>query len=207
MRVAERAPLDQYSSEEVSGTVPCCCPSTVVQNIPSGLPEAGDYGFMRTLCHGRRQMRWRTLTAQPAAEDTTMGVLDQLGGALGGALGQGKNAGVSAVLLQQLIAMLSKPGALANLTSAFQGAGLGNVLQSWVGTGQNLPISADQVTKVLGSGTIADLAKKAGIGESETSSALAGLLPQVIDKVTPGGNVPAQNDLGGALASLGKLLG
>ena len=136
-----------------------------------------------------------------------MGVLDQFGGAVGSVLGQGKNAGVSAVLLQQLIAMLSKPGALANLTNAFQSAGLGNILQSWIGTGQNLPISADQVGKVLGSGTIADLAKKAGIGESETTSALAGLLPQVIDKVSPGGNVPAQNDLGGALASLGKLFG
>ena len=136
-----------------------------------------------------------------------MGVLDQFGGAVGSVLGQGKNAGVSAVLLQQLIAMLSKPGALANLTNAFQSAGLGNILQSWIGTGQNLPISADQVGKVLGSGTIADLAKKAGIGESETTSALAGLLPQVIDKVSPGGNVPAQSDLGGALAALGKLLG
>jgi uncharacterized protein YidB (DUF937 family) len=136
-----------------------------------------------------------------------MSMLDNLGGALGGVLGQGKGAGVSAVLLQQLVAMLSKPGALANLTDAFQSAGLGNVLQSWIGTGQNLPISADQVREVLGSGTIADLAKKAGIGEPETSSALASLLPQVIDKVTPGGNVPAQNDLGGALASLGKLLG
>ena len=136
-----------------------------------------------------------------------MSMLDNLGGALGGVLGQGKGAGVSAVLLQQLIAMLSKPGALANLTKAFQSAGLGNVLQSWIGTGQNLPISADQVREVLGSGTIADLAKKAGIGESETSSALASLLPQVIDKVTPGGNVPAQNELGGAFASLGKLLG
>ena len=136
-----------------------------------------------------------------------MGVLDQFGGAVGSVLGQGKGAGVSAVLLQQLIAMLSKPGALANLTNAFQSAGLGNILQSWIGTGQNLPISADQVGKVLGSGTVADLAKKAGIGESETTSALASLLPQVIDKVSPGGNVPAQNDLGGALASLGKLLG
>lgn len=136
-----------------------------------------------------------------------MGVLDKLGGALGGVLGQGKNAGVSAVLLQQLVAMLSKPGALANITSAFQSAGLGNILQSWIGTGQNLPISADQVTKVLGAGTIGDLAKKAGIGEAETSSALAGLLPQVIDKISPSGKVPAQNDLGGALASLGKLLG
>ena len=136
-----------------------------------------------------------------------MGVLDQLGSAVGGVLGQGKGGGVAAALLPQLIAMLSKPGALANLTNAFQSAGLGNILQSWVGTGQNLPISADQVNKVLGAGTIGDLAKKAGIGEAETSSALAGLLPQVIDKISPSGNVPAGNDLGGALASLGKLLG
>jgi uncharacterized protein YidB (DUF937 family) len=132
-----------------------------------------------------------------------MGLLDQIGGVLG----QGKSVGVNAVLVQQLIAMLSKPGALGNLTSAFQGAGLGNILQSWIGTEQNLPISADQVSKVLGAGTVADLAKKVGIGESETTSALASLLPQVIDKISPSGNVPAQNDLGGALASLGKLLG
>ena len=136
-----------------------------------------------------------------------MGVLDQLGGALGSVLGQGKSAGVNAALLQQLIAMLSKPGELGNLTNAFQSAGLGNILQSWIGTGQNLPISADQINKVLGAGTVADLAKKAGIDEAQTSSALASRLPQGIDKVTPGGNVPAQNDLGGALASLGKLLG
>jgi uncharacterized protein YidB (DUF937 family) len=132
-----------------------------------------------------------------------MGMLDQFGSALG----QGKNAGVSAVLLQQVVAMLSKPGALTNLTNAFQSAGLGNIVQSWVGTGQNLPISADQIGKVLGSGTVADLAKKAGIGESETTSALASLLPQVIDKVTPGGDVPAQSDLSGTLASLTKLFG
>jgi len=100
-----------------------------------------------------------------------MGMLDDLGGILG----QGKGAGVSAVLLQQVIAMLSKPGALANLTNAFQSAGHGNIVQSWIGTGQNLPISVDQVSKVLGSGTIAELAKKAGIGESEASSALASL--------------------------------
>ena len=137
-----------------------------------------------------------------------MSLLDQLGGAVGGVLGgQGKGAGVGAVLLQQLIAMLSKPGALAELTSKFQSAGLGNLLQSWIGTGQNLPISADQVRQVLGSGTVADLAKKAGVGESETTGALASLLPQVIDKISPGGKVPGGNDLGGALASLGKLLG
>lgn len=136
-----------------------------------------------------------------------MGLLDQIGGAVGGMLGQGGKGGVNGILVQQLIAMLSKPGALSNLTSAFQGAGLGNVLQSWLGNGQNLPISGDQVKQVLGSGTVADLAKSAGIGESDASNALAGLLPQVIDKLSPGGNLPAQGDLGGALASLGKMFG
>lgn len=136
-----------------------------------------------------------------------MGLLDQIGGAVGGALGQGKGGGLTAVLLPQLISMLSKPGALGNLTSAFQSAGLGNVLQSWLGSGQNLPISGDQVKQVLGAGTVADLAKSAGVGESETSNALAGLLPQVMDKLSPGGNLPSQGDLGGALSSLGKLFG
>lgn len=134
-----------------------------------------------------------------------MGLLDQVGGALGGALGQG--GGVKAILLQQLIGMLSKPGALQQLMSSFKGAGLENILQSWVGTGQNLPISADQVTQVLGSGKVAELAKHAGIGESETASTLSSLLPQVIDKISPSGNAPAQGDLGGLLGSLGKLLG
>lgn len=139
-----------------------------------------------------------------------MGLLDQIGGALGGALGQGQagqaaGGGLVAALLPQLISMLSQPGAMSNLTNAFQGAGLGNVLQSWLGTGQNLPISGDQVKQVLGSGTLANLAKSAGVSEGETSNALAGLLPQVIDKLSPGGNMPAQGDLGSALSGLSKL--
>ena len=137
-----------------------------------------------------------------------MGVLDQFGGAVGSVLGQGKGAGVSAVLLQQLIAMLSKPGALDRAHAANSRApGSATSCSHGSARGQNLPISADQVSKVLGAGTVADLAKKAGIGEAETTGALASLLPQVIDKISPGGKVPAANDLGGALASLGKLLG
>jgi uncharacterized protein YidB (DUF937 family) len=134
-----------------------------------------------------------------------MGLLDQVGGALGGALGQG--GGVKTILLQQLVAMLSKPGALQQLMGSFKGAGLENILQSWIGTGQNLPISADQVKQVLGSGKVAELAKQAGVGESETASVLSGLLPQVIDKITPGGSVPAQGELGNLVGSLGKLFG
>lgn len=134
-----------------------------------------------------------------------MGLLDQVSGALGQvATNQGKG-GVSAMLVQQLISLLSQPGALANLMSAFQKAGLGDILQSWVGTGQNLPISADQVRQVLGSGTLSSLAKHVGIGEGDAANALTSLLPQVIDKVTPGGSVPAPNELGGLMASVGGL--
>jgi uncharacterized protein YidB (DUF937 family) len=136
-----------------------------------------------------------------------MGLLDQVGGALGGALGGAGGGGVKAVLLQQLIVMLSKPGALQDLMSSFQSNGLGHILQSWLGTGANLPIDASQVIKVLGSGTIGDLARKAGIGESETATTLSGLLPEVIDKISPGGAAPSQAQLGGLLGSLGKLLG
>jgi uncharacterized protein YidB (DUF937 family) len=133
-----------------------------------------------------------------------MGLLDQIGGAVAGATGSG---GVKAILLQQLLAMLSKPGAMAKLTSAFQSAGLGSILQSWIGSGQNLPISADQVKSVLGGGMLTDLASKAGVGESEAASSLSTLLPEVVDKVSPGGALPSTADLGGMLGSLGKLLG
>lgn len=132
-----------------------------------------------------------------------MGILDQVTGALGGA-GKG---GVQAILLQQLISMLSQPGALGKLTSAFQQHGLGNILESWLGTGSNLPISPAQVQQVLGANALGDIAKKAGVAAPEAASLVSSLLPQVIDKISPGGKAPAAGDLGGLLSSVGKLLG
>ena len=139
-----------------------------------------------------------------------MGLFDQISNAVGGALGQGQTGGaaggnLATALLPLLLSMLRQPGALENITKGFQGAGLGNVLQSWVGTGQNLPISADQVKQVLGAGNVADLGARAGLNESDASNALAGLLPQVIDKITPDGKLPSEGDLGSTLSSLGKL--
>lgn len=143
-----------------------------------------------------------------------MGILDQIGGVIGGMAGGqagsqagGLGGGVQALLLQQLIAMLSKPGALANLTTAFQQQGLGNILQSWIGAGQNLPISASQVQQVLGSGTLGEIAKHAGIAAPDAATALSSLLPQVVDKISPGGAAPAGNDLGSLLSSVGKMFG
>lgn len=137
-----------------------------------------------------------------------MGLLDNLGSGAAGALGKSASGGVNAILVQQLVAYLSKPGALQSVMSALQKVGLGNALQSWIGTGTNLPISPEQLRSVLGAGSVSDIARKAGLGEPETASALSKLLPDVIDKLTPGGNAPpAQGDLSGMLASVGKLLG
>jgi uncharacterized protein YidB (DUF937 family) len=132
-----------------------------------------------------------------------MGLLDQVVGAIGGG---GKGA-LQSLLLQQLIAMLSQPGGLAKLTSAFQQQGLGNILQSWLGTGANLPISPAQVTQVLGANTVNDLAGKAGVAVPEAASTLASLLPQVIDKISPSGQAPAAGELSSLLGTVGKLFG
>ena len=135
-----------------------------------------------------------------------MGLLDQISGAVGGMLGQGRpgaqGGDANAGLLQQVLGMLSTPGALSNITRGFHGAGLDNVLQSWVGTGENLPITGDQVKQVLGPGNVADLGARAGLTETDASNALAGMLPQVIDKLTPDGKLPSQGELSSVLGKI-----
>jgi uncharacterized protein YidB (DUF937 family) len=130
-----------------------------------------------------------------------MGLLDQVTGALGGA----KSGGVTAMLVQQLIGMLSKPGALGQLTTGAQQNGLGNIVQSWIGKGQNLPISGEQVQRLLGTGTVAEMAQNAGVSTPDAADALSGVLPNVIDKISPDGKEPGTNDLGSLLSSVGKM--
>ena len=123
-----------------------------------------------------------------------MGLLDGLAGNLmGNALGRlgGGNSAVSSII--QMI--LNQPGGIAGLAEKFQQGGLGNLVQSWIGTGQNLPVSGNQIQDVLGSDAIGDLAQKLGIPVETASGQLAELLPQIVDKLTPNGHVPAQNDL------------
>lgn len=142
-----------------------------------------------------------------------MGLLDDVAGMLGSA---GGNAGANpqAVLLQQVIGMLTQShgggglagaagglGGLGGLIGAFQRGGLGHLVESWIGTGQNLPVSPAQITQVLGSGQLAQLAKAAGIDPSQAAGMLSHLLPQVVDHMTPQGQVPAA----GALPDLASL--
>jgi uncharacterized protein YidB (DUF937 family) len=83
-----------------------------------------------------------------------------------------------------------QPGGVAGLVQNFHEKGLGEVVNSWVGTGQNLPISADQIQHVLGSQQVQELAAKAGISPETVTSQLSTLLPSLVDKLTPNGQVP-----------------
>ena len=100
-------------------------------------------------------------------------------------------------------------GGLGALLQQLQQGGLGEAAQSWVSTGPNLPVSADQLQSALGADRIGALAQQVGVPAGDLSSQLAQFLPQVVDQLTPGGQLPAGGgaDLGGLLGNvLGGLL-
>jgi len=107
-------------------------------------------------------------------------------------------------LVQIALQMIQQNGGLPGIISKFQQAGFGQQAGSWVGTGQNMSITADQLKQVLGSGSIGALAQQFGLGQGDATSGLAQALPQVIDKLTPTGQISADHSdlLKQALAAL-----
>lgn len=120
-------------------------------------------------------------------------------GGLGGLLGQmlGGGGGASG----------GPGGGLGGLLAQVERAGFGDQAKSWVGTGQNLPISPDAIGQIFGQGGLADIAQRAGLSPDEASAGLAHLLPAVVDHVTPQGALPSGGDLEGVLGGLLKRLG
>ncbi len=151
-----------------------------------------------------------------------MGLLDSvLGSLLGGqqASGDGQGNALGGLLrtllsnpqlLQVIAGLLSNDGpqgGVGGLMDKFQRAGLGGVIESWVGSGQNQAISTEQLSSVLGPDTLADLSGKMGASSADTASQLAQLLPGLIDQLTPAGQLPEgglgnSSDLMGTLGSL-----
>ncbi len=138
-----------------------------------------------------------------------------LGGVLGSMLGGGQGGGGQAALLNIVLGMLANKGGggaagaggmggLGDLLSKFQQGGMGDVASSWVGKGDNMPISGDQLQSVLGSDMIASIAAQLGMSHGDTASQLSQLLPEVVDRVTPQGQVP-DNGFGDISDLLGQL--
>lgn len=125
-----------------------------------------------------------------------MGLFDKVGGMLGGKGGSGDLLGMVTELIQQ-------SGGLNGLLQKFEGAGMGDLVSSWVGNGENKPVDAGQVSSALGSDTLNDLASKFGVDLGEVSGMLANVLPQAVDRLTPNGEVDASSDVtGGGLENM-----
>lgn len=125
-----------------------------------------------------------------------MGLLDELaGGALSSVFGnnQQQAAAGQSPLMQAALTLIQQNGGLPGLLSKFQQSGLGQHAESWVSNNANLPISADQLHQVLGSGAIASIASQLGMDHGQASGALAQLLPQLVNQLTPNGSVPANH--------------
>jgi uncharacterized protein YidB (DUF937 family) len=105
--------------------------------------------------------------------------------------------------VNQVVQMLaSHEGGAAGLMKAFRDQGLGGVLSSWLGPGENQPISADQIRNVFGDDRIAAIASKCGVSPDAASAEIAQLLPVVVDKLSPHGTLPAGEDLRSQAGSL-----
>jgi uncharacterized protein YidB (DUF937 family) len=133
-----------------------------------------------------------------------------LGSILGSVLGGGQQQ--ANPLLNIVLGMLSngsQQGGLGGLMGQFQKAGLGNVMDSWVGKGQNMPVSGDQLQQVLGPDMLNQLASQLGISSGEAGSQLSQLLPQIVDQLTPDGQAPSTGlgDPQQMLGMLSKLMG
>ncbi len=100
----------------------------------------------------------------------------------------------SSLAAAALSMLSSQNGGLSALVQQFSAKGLGNIISSWIGTGQNLPISPEQLQSAVGAEQVQAIAAKAGISAEAANTGLAQILPQVIDRLTPNGEVP-QGDL------------
>jgi uncharacterized protein YidB (DUF937 family) len=146
-----------------------------------------------------------------------MGGAQQQGGGLGNILGsmlgggQQGGGGLNSQLINAAIGMLGndgQQGGLGGLVAKFQQAGMGDAMNSWVGSGENHAVDGDQMTSALGQDTISDLASKLGMSQGDAAGQLSQILPGLINHLTPGGQAP-EGGLGSGtdlMGMLGKLL-
>ena len=117
---------------------------------------------------------------------------------LGAAQTAQANTGVNtSQVLQSIVGLVEHPsmGGLSGLLQTFEAAGLGREVSSWVGTGANLPVSADQVRSALGDSRVQEIATRLGIPPGSISAALSHVLPSVVDQLTPNGQVPPSGEV------------
>ena len=128
-----------------------------------------------------------------------MGLFDAV---LGTVSAQLQQQGGLANVLGVLLASDGGQGGLGGLAEKFNQAGLGELMSSWIGKGENLPISADQISNILGNDAVANVARQLGIDPEQAAGQLSQMLPGLIDQLTPNGTLPE-----GGVGNTGDLMG
>ena len=133
-----------------------------------------------------------------------MGLLDSI---LGAASGKTDASGEANPLIGVLGGLLAQSGGLQGLASKFAQSGQGNAFQSWVGMGENQPVSSNQIQNAIGSEQVNAIATRMGVDPAVASTFLAEYLPKIVDKLTPAGKIdPAADHQQGLAALLPSLL-
>jgi uncharacterized protein YidB (DUF937 family) len=99
------------------------------------------------------------------------------------------------LVAEAVTVLTTREGGLNALKQNFEQNGLGHIISSWIGNGENAPISPGQIKSVLGSDCIANLARRAGISPETAAQYLTKSLPHLVDALTPNGHVGGANDL------------
>ena len=115
----------------------------------------------------------------------------------------GGKGGSQGAILQGIMGLVSNQGGLSGLLGKFNAAGMSDKTESWVSTGDNQPVSGQEVRRALGDQEISRFAQQAGVSEDEASNQLASVLPDAVDQLTPEGKVPDQSRLQQMLGSFG----
>lgn len=137
-----------------------------------------------------------------------MGLLEQILGGVAGQLSGGQLGTDQQALVKLALQLVNNyPGGLQGLIAQFTSSGLGRHVQSWESTGQNLPISADQIMQVLGGAKLQDLAQQVGMTQEQAANGLADVLPEIVNQLTPSGTIQAEANAAGLNYLKGKLLG
>lgn len=119
------------------------------------------------------------------------GVLQLVKGQVAG----GAGAGLSAAISGASAASATQGVGLAGLVARFAEQGLASQVQSWVSTGKNQPVSGQQIEQVFGAQVLQGLASRSGIGASAISAVVAQILPEIVDRLTPAGQIPNDTNL------------
>ena len=143
--------------------------------------------------------------------DSVMGAVSnqaQAGEGLQGLMGMLGNQPQLMQAASSLLGNDGQLGGLQGLVEKFQQGGLGDVVSSWVGKGENLPISAEQLSGVLGNDTLKGLASQLGVNTNDLAGQLSSVLPGMVDKLTPDGQLPTAGlgNGGDLMGMLGGLL-